>query len=126
MKKDPLPPISDEIRQAPKPRMSVDLKPREELPDDEITARSHAIGEKWGAATQISRPQVKEPVKPTAPLVSVRFDCPDYLDTSLSVRAAEMNVTKTYLILEALRAGGYRVEDVDIVKDRRRDKRPKT
>ena len=64
-----------------------------------------------------------EPQKPAAPLSSVRFDCPDYLDKALSVKAAEEGVTKTYLILQALGQAGYRLDEVDLVKDRRRLKK---
>ena len=119
-----LPPIDDEIRQAPKPRLDVALKPRPELPDEVIEASSRAIGEKWGSATQLPAAEPEKPVPvPTAPLVSVRFDAPDYLDRELSVKAAEQGVTKTYLILRALGADGYRLDDVDLVKDRRRLRR---
>ena len=54
-----------------------------------------------------------EPPKPAAPLTSVRFDCPDYLDKKLSVKAAEEGVTKTYLIFQALGRAGYRLDEVD-------------
>lgn len=119
-----LPPIDDEIRQAPRPRIDVTLKPRPELPDEAIEASSRAIGEKWGSTTQLPPTALpKEAPMPTAPLVSVRFDAPDYLDRELSVKAAEQGVTKTYLILKALGDGGYRLDDVDLVKDRRRWKR---
>jgi hypothetical protein len=118
-----LPSINDEIRQASR-RIDVSLKPREELPDEAIEARSRAIGEKWGSSTQLAPGERrKEPPKPTAPLVSVRFDAPDYLDKELSVRAAEEGVTKTYLILQALGRGGYRLDEADLVKDRRRLRR---
>jgi hypothetical protein len=61
----------------------------------------------------------------------VRFDFPDYVDQQLAVRAATTKgpsggkVTKTYLALKALKDAGYRVDDVDLVEDRRREKRPK-
>ena len=116
-----LPPINDEIRQAAKPRLDVSLKPRPELPDEAIEANSRAIGERYGSATSLSPPIPAAPApKPIAPLVSVRFDCPDYLDKELSVKAAEQGVTKTYLIVQALGSAGYRLAEVDLVKDRRR------
>lgn len=119
--KEPLPPVGDEIRRQ---RIDVALKPRDELGDDEIDARSRAIGEKFGAATQLrpKEPSATAP-SPTAPLVSVRFDAPDYLDKELSVKAAEQGVTKTYLILQALGMAGYRMDEVDLIKDRRRLRR---
>lgn len=116
-----LPPITDEIRQASK-KIDLGLKPREELPDEAVEAQARSIGQKWGSSTQIV-PAAAEPSKPTAPLVSVRFDAPDYLDRELSVKAAEQGVTKTYLILQALGKAGYRIDDIDLVKDRRRWKK---
>lgn len=114
-----LPSINDEIRQ-PAKRLSLALKPREDITDDAVAARSQEMGQLWGSSTQIA---IKEAPAPTAPLTSVRFDCPDYLDKELSIKAAEQGVTKTYLILKALGGSGYRLEDVDLVKDRRRLKR---
>jgi len=115
-------PLVSEIRQASKPRLNVNLPPRTELPDEAVSARAREIGEKWGSNTLLASKRQEEPPKPTAPLVSLRFDCPDYTDRALSVRAAEENVTKTYLLLMALKAAGYPIEDVDLAKDRRRGK----
>jgi len=112
-----LPPISDELRPA-RPKLDVALEPKADLPDDAIEARSRAIGQRWGSATHPPTP--KKPAKPVAPLVSIRFDAPDYLDRELAVKAAEQGVTKTFLILTALGAAGYRLDDADLVKDRRR------
>lgn len=122
MSKSVFPPIGNEIRHQ---RIDVALRPRAELPDEEVEARSRAIGEKWGAATQLrsAEPTAVPLPTPTAPLVSVRFDCPDYLDKELSVKAAEQGVTKTYLILHALGMAGYRMDAVDLVKDRRRQRK---
>lgn len=117
-----LPPITDEIRQVSK-KIDLGLKPREELPDEAIEAQARSIGQKWGSSTQIVPASAPEPPKPTAPLVSVRFDAPDYLDRELSVKAAEQGVTKTYLILQALGKAGYRMDEIDLVKDRRRWKK---
>src|SRR3954466_10426955 len=115
------PPIKDELRQAAKPRLDVSLKPRPELPDEAIAANSRTIGERYGSATSLlSSAPVADTPNPAAPLTSVRFDCPDYLDKELSVKAAEQGVTKTYLILQALGQAGYRLDEVDLVKDRRR------
>ena len=118
------PPIKDELRQAAKSRLDVSLKPRPELPDEAIAANSRVIGERYGSATSLPPPApVAAPPKPAAPLTSVRFDCPDYLDKALSVKAAEEGVTKTYLILQALGQAGYPLDEVDLVKDRRRLKK---
>ncbi|MFT8246756.1 hypothetical protein [Roseomonas sp. BN140053] len=117
-----LPSITDEVRTPPR-KLALNLKPREELPDDAVEAHSREIGERWGSSTQIAPAEPSLPPKVLAPLVSVRFDCPDYLDRELSVQAAGQGVTKTYLILSALRQAGLRLEDADLVKDRRRWKK---
>ena len=118
-----LPSISDDIR-PPNRKIPLNLKPREELSDDDVASRSREIGEKWGASTQISpAPLPAAALPPPAALTSVRFDAPDYLDRELSVRAAEQGVTKTYLILQALGSAGFKLDEVDLVKDRRRWKK---
>ena len=118
------PPLKDELRQVAKPRLDLNLKPKPEIPDQVVEANSRAIGERYGSTTSLP-PATEAPLPPApmAPLTSVRFDCPDYLDRELSVKAAEQGVTKTYLILQALGQGGYRIDSVDLVKDRRRVKR---
>jgi hypothetical protein len=69
------------------------------------------------------------PQPPSAPLVSSRFDFPNYLDEELAVRAASTKgpsggkITKTYLVMLALKQAGYRVDEVDLIEDRRREKR---
>jgi hypothetical protein len=110
------PPISDELRPKAKlKRHSVDP-----ASDTEIEENSRRIGERWGATTRIN--QEREPI-PLAPVVSIRGYIPNYLDDELAVKAAERRVTKTFLIMEALVKAGYRVEEHDMVQDRR--KRPK-
>lgn len=118
MTKPALPPISDEIREATKPRLDVRMAPRGEMPDAAVEERARSIGERWGAATHLVSPS--EPPKPQAPLTSVRFDAPAYLDRELAMRAAAEGVTKTYLILQALAGAGFRIEAEDLVPDRRR------
>jgi hypothetical protein len=44
------------------------------------------------------------------------------LDDELAVKAAERRVTKTFLITEALAKAGYRVNEPDLVQDRRRNR----
>ena len=50
------PPIKDELRQAAKTRLDVNLKPRPELPDEAIAANSRVIGERYGSATSLPPP----------------------------------------------------------------------
>jgi hypothetical protein len=116
----PLPSIESEL--APAPRQKLDLRglrPREPIADQAVEANSRAIGEKWGASTQL--PQIEAP-PPTAPVRSIRGYIPDYLDDELAIKAAERRVTKTFLIVEALAKSGYRVDEADLVQDRRRTK----
>jgi len=119
MSKSPaLPPIDDELAPAPRPRLDLKgLKPREPVPDDAVEANSRVIGEKWGASMQLPTP---EPGVPLAPVTSIRGYIPQYLDDELAVRAAERRVTKTFLIVEALAKAGYRVDEHDMVQDRRK------
>jgi hypothetical protein len=113
-------PLVDEIRRAARPKRDLALPPRPDLPDIAVETRTREIGEKWGVATQMVSGAALPELEPIAPLISVRFDCPDYLDTAISVKAAEQNVTKTYLILKALKDGGFELRDVDLVVDRRK------
>ena len=110
------PPISDELR----PRAK--LKKHTDAPatDDEIEANSRRIGEVWGATTSI--PPAEAP-PPLAPVTSIRGYIPTYLDNELSRTAAERRVTKTFLIMEALAKAGYRIDDIDLIQDRRRKQR---
>jgi hypothetical protein len=115
-----LPSIDHEL--APAPRQKLDLrslKPRGPLADEAVEANSRAIGEKWGASTQL--PQTEAPLA-TVPVRSIRGYIPEYLDDELALKAAERRVTKTFLIMEALAKFGYRVQEVDLVQDRRRSK----
>jgi hypothetical protein len=111
------PPIGDELH----PRAKLKRHDSNPASDAAIEANSRRLGEKWGAATRID--QDPEPPPPPAPVVSIRGYIPDYLDRQMAMKAAERNVTKTFLIMEALAKTGYRVEDIDFVQDRR--KRPK-
>ena len=113
-------PLADEIREARKPRLNLALPPRPDVPDEAVETRSREIGEKWGATTQLVPNLPEEPDEPPAPLISVRFDCPDYLDRAISVDAAQQDCTRTYLILKALKTAGYEINDRDLVVDRRK------
>jgi hypothetical protein len=120
MSKAPLPPIDGDL--TPAPRQRVDLKglrPREPMADETVEANSRAMGEKWGASTQLP---LAEPPVPVAPVISIRGYIPQYLDNELAMKAAERRVTKTFLIMEALARAGYRVDEADLVQDRRRSR----
>lgn len=115
-----LPSIDDELSPAPRPKVNLkNLRPREPMADEDVAANSVAIGEKWGASTHL--PAV-EPVVPLSPVVSIRGYIPQYLDDELAMQAAGRRVTKTFLILEALHKAGYRVDEHDMVEDRRKSK----
>jgi hypothetical protein len=126
MSKEPFPAIVDEIRQGPKPKLDLSLKPRS-VPEESIEEGVRAIGEKWGSVT--STP-VREPA-PAPPAAepiafdrskwpSVRFECPPYLDRELTVTAAQRGHTKTYLILKLLADAGFTVHPEDLVEDKRK------
>jgi hypothetical protein len=117
-KPPPFPSIVSEL--TPAPRQKLDLKglrPREPMPDSAVEANSRAIGEKWGASTQL--PMVERLPQP-APTISTRSYLPEYLDQELAIKSAERRVTKNFLIMEALAQAGYRVDEVDLIEDRRR------
>ncbi len=119
-KKSSLPSIDNELVAAPRQRINLkNLKSRELMPDEMVEANSHAIGQKWGASTQLT---VEDPPETPTPLASIRGYIPQYLDDELAVKAAASRVTKTYLIVEALAKAGYRVDEADLVPDRRRSR----
>lgn len=120
MSKSPLPPIDSELTPAPRQRVNLKgLSPRAPMGDEAVEANSRAIAEKWGASTQLP---AAERAPQLAPVTSIRGYIPQYLDDELSVKAAERRVTKTFLIMEALAKAGYRVDEADLVQDRRRIK----
>jgi len=110
------PPIHDDLR----PKLRLKRHTGAPADDAEIEANSRQIGERWGATTRIDR----EPEQiQLAQVVSIRGYIPNYLDDELTIKSAERRVTKTFLIMEALAKAGYRVDEHDMVQDRR--KRPK-
>jgi hypothetical protein len=110
------PPIGDELR----PKVKLKRHGTGTANDAEVEANSRRLGERWGASTRIIQ---EAPAAPLAPVVSIRGYIPNYLDDELALKAAERRVTKTFLVIEALAKAGYRVEEHDMVQDRR--KRPK-
>lgn len=120
MSKPPLPSIDSDLMATPRQRVDLKgLRPREPMTDAAVEANSRAIGEKWGASTQLPRAEMAPPL---APVTSIRGYIPQYLDDELTIKAAERRVTKTFLIMEALAKAGYRVDETDLVQDRRRGK----
>jgi hypothetical protein len=121
------PSLKDELRPKPKLRRHEDPP----ITDEEIEANSRQLGQRWGASTSIDPPAAPASAPPPpappppaiAPVVSIRGYIPNYLDDELAIKAAERRVTKTFLMMEALAKAGYRVEEADMVQDRR--KRPK-
>ena len=88
--------------------------------DATIDANSRLLGNEWGASTTL------KPVLPPvahAPVASLRIEVPVYLDDELTREAAEKRVTKQYLVLTALRSAGYRIDDADLVADKRKARR---
>jgi hypothetical protein len=121
--KEAFPPISNEIRSAPKPKLNVALKPRV-VPVEAIADGVRVIGEKWGSSTQVLAEQpASKSVQDREKWPSVRFECPPYLDRELSLKAAGEGVTKTYLILKALAEAGFTLQDQDLNKDKRKYRR---
>lgn len=66
------------------------------------------------APMAISEPPAREPTE------EFKVTVPRYLNRQLAALAAERRVTKQYLVLEALRAAGYRLDDADLHEDGRR------
>ena len=125
MSKDPFPAIVDEIRQGPKPKLDLSLKPRS-VPEEAIEEGARAIGEKWGSVTSMPLRE-PDPTPAAEPVVldrskwpSVRFECPPYLDRELTVTAAQRGHTKTYLILKLLADAGFTVHSEDLIEDKRK------
>jgi hypothetical protein len=48
---------------------------------------------------------------------------PDYLDRELALKAVDQRVTKQYLVMKALQAAGYKLDDADLVEDKRKQKK---
>ena len=113
------PSIKDDLR----PRPALKRHAASAVTDEEVEANSVAVARKWGVAARPPEtpavPRLPEPAR----VVSIRGYIPDYLDDELALKAAQRRVTKTFLVLEALAKAGYRVDEIDIVQDRR--KRPK-
>lgn len=115
MSKPDLPSIQDELQ----PRKRVDLKSirSSQLDDNTVIENSNRLGADWGAQTSLDRPVDR------GPIASLRIEVPEYLDRELAFKAVELRTTKQYLVIKALQEAGYRVNNVDLVEDRRKIKR---
>jgi hypothetical protein len=115
------PPLDDELRPRVRLKKHADAPP---ATDEEIEDNSRRIGEKWGATTSMPVPEPPAPPTPQpARVTSIRGYIPHYLDDELTRKAAERRVTKTFLVMEALAKAGYRVDEIDLVQDRRKKDR---
>lgn len=110
------PPLKDELQ----PRDKLKKRNTAALSDEAVEDNSRKLAQKWGAAS--TAPAAEPTPASPAPVVSIRCYVPEYLDYDLSVKAAQQRVTKTFLIMDALAKAGYRIEDVDMNQDRRRNK----
>jgi hypothetical protein len=121
MNKAALPSIGDELA----PRKRVDLKSIKsaDVDDAEVTENSRKLGTEWGAQTSLTPTPEPEAERPKVPLASLRIEVPDYLDRELALKAVDQRVTKQYLVMKALQAAGYKLDDADLVEDKRKQKK---
>jgi hypothetical protein len=121
MNKAALPSIGDELV----PRKRVDLKSIKsaDVDDAEVTENSRKLGTEWGAQTSLTPTPEPEAERPKVPLASLRIEVPDYLDRELALKAVDQRVTKQYLVMKALQAAGYKLDDADLVEDKRKQKK---
>jgi hypothetical protein len=120
-----LPPIDEELR-AERKRLDLKaLRPKGDADDATIEENSRLLGTEWGASTSLQRAQPPASATPVVrtPLASLRIEVPTYLDNELTQKAAAQRVTKQYLVLTALRHAGYRIDDADLVADKRKARR---
>lgn len=122
--KPQLPPIDAELEE---PRRRVDLRsirPQASADDAAIEENSRRLGSQWGASTSLRTAEPSSlPQTPHTPLASLRIEVPSYLDDELTQKAASLRVTKQFLVLTALRDAGYRIEEADLVADKRKARR---
>lgn len=98
--------------------------------DDALKQRLRTVatevgfGSRAGAAPAIptaARPQAVLS-QPAPSMKTLQLVIPDYLFEQLHMAAATHRVTKKYLVLQALRHAGYRIEDADLDEDGRRNR----
>ena len=88
------------------------LPARPDQDDNAVAANAAKLGAAYGASTALTP-------APSA-VASLRIEVPDYLDLELRQRAAAEGVTKAYLVIKALADAGFRVDEADLVPDRRK------
>lgn len=89
------------------------------LSDQKVEENTQVLADKWVGGKAAPLPSAATSAKD---LVSLRGYIPEYLDRELAIKAATNRVTKTYLILDALKTAGYHIEETDMSTDRRRDR----
>ena len=121
MNKEALPSIGDDLA----PRKRVDLKSIKsaDVDDAAVAENSRKLGTEWGAQTSLSPTPEPEIERPKVTLASLRIEVPDYLDRELALKAVDQRVTKQYLVMKALQAAGYKLDNADLVEDKRKQKK---
>ncbi len=113
--KPALPSLDDDL--APRKRLDLKAIKPSAVDDESVAENSRKIGSEWGAQTSLAPVEQPKPV-----LASLRIEVPEYLDRELAIRAAEQRVTKQFLVMKALQAVGYQLDDADLVEDKRKAK----
>lgn len=102
------------------------LKPTvfKDVDDDQILAAADELTARHGAlrSSVVATPKAAAKNE-ISPRVLMSLSLPAYLDTDLTLRAAQRRVSKLFLILEALAKSGYEIRQEDLIGDRRRKKR---
>jgi hypothetical protein len=91
--------------------------PENHADDDAIKSKLRVAARDLGFGGSLGQ---AAPEAPRAATRSIQLVVPDYLFEELGVKAVQRRVTKRFLILEALAAGGYCVEPDDMEEDGRR------
>ena len=87
------------------------------LDDDDDELLAERIGQ---TARQQGIPSLTPPPKGNGPRRPIKIEVSEALFEALTIAAAQQRVTKRYLILSALRNGGFPVDSADFLEDGRR------
>lgn len=111
----PLPPLGAALTPTGLPALGTVRPPVPLQDDDAIAAAARTLGSAMGASTLL-------PAPPAAPRQMVRFslELPKDLDDQLRLAAVERDTNKTVLIMQALAAIGFKVDEADLAPGRRR------